>query len=173
MFDRHAASKIADHLNWRLAKGVLSRQSLRVGPRVCPEHTIDHNRFVVQTPKNNCFAFAVCKLKRNALDISGRRRRIDVIRHSIVHGPQDEALYLQRYESARDSLKDIIEGRDEDYAAIIRSLVTNKKVSNKLLKLYPSVFSEEGLSKRIERAVLKAFEWQPDADADDEVQGLD
>ena len=98
---------------------------------------------------------------------------VDVICHSIVHGLKDEALYLQRYESARDSLKDIIEGRDEDYAAIIRSLVTNKKVSNKLLKLYPSVFSDEGLSKRIERAVLKAFEWQPDADADDEVQGLD
>ena len=96
---------------------------------------------------------------------------VDVICHSIVHGLKDEALYLQRYESARDSLKDIIEGRDEDYAAIIRSLVTNKKVSNKLLKLYPSVFSDEGLSKRIERAVLKAFEWLPDAD--DEMQGQD
>lgn len=96
---------------------------------------------------------------------------VDVIRHSIVHGLKDEALYLQRYETARDSLKEIIEGRDEDYATIIRSLVTHKRVSSKLLKLYPGVFEDKGLSSRIERAVFKAFELLPDDD--DQVTRLD
>ena len=59
---------------------------------------------------------------------------VDVIRHSILHGLKDEAVYLLRYDTARDSLKEIIEGRDEDYATIIRSLVTNMKVSDKLRK---------------------------------------
>ncbi|MFT3859107.1 MAG: hypothetical protein QM742_16945 [Aquabacterium sp.] len=49
-------------------------------------------------------------------------------------------------------------GRDEDYAAIIRSLVTNMKVTGKLRKTYPEVFSDEDLARRVERAVLKAFE---------------
>ena len=95
---------------------------------------------------------------------------VDVIRHSIQHGLKEEAVYLLRYDSARDSLKEIIEGRDEDYAKIIRSLVTDMKVSGKLRKTYPSVFSDEALAKRIERAVFKAFELLPgDDDDDDEV----
>ena len=61
------------------------------------------------------------------------------------------------------------EGRDEDYATIIRSLVTNKKVSGKLRKTYPSVFSDEDLTKRIECAVFKAFELVPKDDDEDEV----
>ena len=96
---------------------------------------------------------------------------VDVIRHSIVHGLRDEAVYLLRYDAARDSLKEIIEGRDEDYATIIRSLVTNMKVSGKLRKTYPGVFSDEDLAKRVERAVFKAFELPPEDghDDDDEV----
>lgn len=93
---------------------------------------------------------------------------IDIIRHSILHGLKDEAVYLLRYDTARDSLKEIIEGRDEDYATIIRSLVTNKKVCGKLRKTYPGVFSDEALSNRVERAVLKAFELLPDDDEDDD-----
>ena len=93
---------------------------------------------------------------------------VDVIRHSILHGLKDEAVYLLRYDTARDSLKEIIEGRDEDYATIIRSLVTNMKVSDKLRKTYPGVFSDEALAKRIERAVFKAFELLPDDDDDDD-----
>jgi hypothetical protein len=62
---------------------------------------------------------------------------VDVIRHSILHGLKDEAVYLRRYDFAVGSLKEIIEGRDEDYATIIRSLVTNLKVSTKLRKTYP------------------------------------
>jgi len=77
-------------------------------------------------------------------------------------------VYLVRYDTARDSLKEIIEGRDEDYATIIRSLVTNMKVSDKLRKTYPGVFSDEALAKRIERAVFKAFELLPDDDDDDD-----
>lgn len=92
---------------------------------------------------------------------------VDVIRHSILHGLKDEAVYLRRYDTARDSLKEIIEGRDEDYAAIIRSLVTNMKVSGKLRKTYPGVFSDEGLVKRVELAVFKAFEMLPADDDDD------
>ena len=95
---------------------------------------------------------------------------VDVIRHSIVHGLKDEAVYLRRYDIAIGSLKEIIEGRDEDYATIIRSLVTNLKVSAKLRKTYPGVFSDEGLVKRVERAVFKAFELlHDDGDDDDEV----
>ena len=94
---------------------------------------------------------------------------VDVIRHSILHGLKDEAVYLLHYDTARDSLKEIIEGRDEDYATIIRSLVTNMAVSGKLRKTYPGVFSDDDLAKRIERAVLKAFELLPDDDDDDEV----
>lgn len=92
---------------------------------------------------------------------------VDVIRHSILHGLKDEAVYLRRYDTARDSLKELIEGRDEDYAAIIRSLVTNMKVSGKLRKTYPGVFSDEGLVKRVELAVFKAFEMLPADDDDD------
>lgn len=95
---------------------------------------------------------------------------VDVIRHSILHGLKDEAVYLLRYDTACDSLKEIIEGRDEDYATIIRSLVTNMKISGKLRKTYPGVFSDEDLARRIERAVFKAFELLPgDDDDDDEV----
>jgi hypothetical protein len=95
---------------------------------------------------------------------------VDVIRHSILHGLKDEAVYLRRYDIAVGSLKEIIEGRDEDYATIIRSLVTNLKVSAKLRKTYPGVFSDEGLVKRVERAVFKAFELlHDDGDDDDEV----
>lgn len=93
---------------------------------------------------------------------------VDVIRHSILHGLKDEAVYLQRYDTARNSLKEIIEGRDEDYATIIRSLVTNQKVAGKLSKTYPGVFRDEVLAKRVERAVFKAFELLPDDDDDDD-----
>jgi hypothetical protein len=93
---------------------------------------------------------------------------VDVIRHSILHGLKDEAVYLLRYDTARDSLKEIIEGRDEDYARIIRSVVTDMKVSGKLRKTYPRVFSDEDLARRIERAVSKAFELLPDDDDDDD-----
>ena len=80
--------------------------------------------------------------------------------------------YLLRYDTARDSLKEIIEGRDEDYATIIRSLVTNMTVSAKLRKTYPGVFSDDELAKRIERVVFKAFELLPDDD-DEVVPRLD
>lgn len=96
---------------------------------------------------------------------------VDVIRHSILHGLKGEAVYLLRYDSARDSLKDIIEGRDEDYATIIRSLMIHMKVSGKLRKTYPGAFSDDDLAKRIERAVFKAFELLPEDD--DEVPRLD
>jgi hypothetical protein len=87
-----------------------------------------------------------------------------------LHGLKDEAVYLRRYDIAVGSLKEIIEGRDEDYATIIRSLVRNLKVSAKLRKTYPGVFSDEGLVKRVERAVFKAFELlHDDGDDDDEV----
>lgn len=93
---------------------------------------------------------------------------VDVIRHSILHGLKDEAVYLLRYDAARDSLKEIIEGRDEDYATIIRSLVTHMKVSGRLRKTYPGVFSDEDLARRVERAVFKAFELLPGDDNDDD-----
>jgi len=98
---------------------------------------------------------------------------VDVIRHSIQHGLKDEAVYLLRYDNACNSLKEIIEGRDEDYAAIIRSLVTHMGVSGKLRRMYPGVFSDEELAQRVERAVFKAFELLPDDDDDDVVPRLD
>lgn len=93
---------------------------------------------------------------------------VDVIRHSILHGLKDEALYLLRYETACNRLKEIIEGRDEDYATIIQSLVRNMQVSGKLRKTYPAIFNDEDLTERIERAVFKAFELLPDDGKDDD-----
>lgn len=100
---------------------------------------------------------------------------VDVIQHSILHGLKHEAVYLLRYDTACDSLKEIIEGRDEDYATIIRSLVTNLKVSGKLRKTYPGVFSDDALAKRVERAVFKAFDLLSvnEDDADEVVPRLD
>lgn len=100
---------------------------------------------------------------------------VDVIRHSILHGLKDEAVYLLRWDKACEDLKEIIEGRDEDYAAIIRSLVTNKSVSGKLRKAYPGVFSDDDLSKRVERAVLRPFQLLPEDEdeGDDLVPSLD
>ncbi len=94
---------------------------------------------------------------------------VDVIKYSIQHGLKDEAVYLLRYDTARDNLKEIIESRDEDYATIIRSIVTNMKVSGKLRKTYPKAFDDERVAKRIERAVLSAFESLPEDDDDDDV----
>lgn len=93
---------------------------------------------------------------------------VDVIDHSIRHGLKDEAVYLQRWDAAYDNLKEVIEGRDEDYAKIIHSLVTNQTVTGKLRKTYPAVFADEGVSKRVERAVLRPFELLPDDDDDDD-----
>ena len=100
---------------------------------------------------------------------------VEVIRHSILHGLKDEAVYLLRYDNACASLKEIIEGRDEDYATIIRSLVTNMEVSGKLRKMYPGVFSDENLATRIQRAVFKAFELLPEeaGDEDDAMPRMD
>ena len=100
---------------------------------------------------------------------------IDVIEHSILHGLKDEAVYLLRWASARDHLKEIIEARDEDYAAIIRSLVTNQTVTGKLRKTYPGVFGDEELARRVEHAVLRPFGILPtaDEDGDDVVPRLD
>ena len=81
---------------------------------------------------------------------------------------KDEAVYLLRYDKALDRLKELIEGRDEDYAAIIRAIVENKRVSGKLRKTYPVVFGDEGLGRRVERAVLGAFELLPPGDDEDE-----
>ncbi|HEX5784922.1 MAG TPA: Fic family protein [Burkholderiaceae bacterium] len=99
---------------------------------------------------------------------------VEVIEHSIRHGLKDEAVYLLRWDAARDNLKEIIEGRDEDYAAIIRSLVTNQKVTGKLRRTYPGVFGDEELAQRVERAVLRPFELLPgdDDDQDDVVPRL-
>ena len=55
---------------------------------------------------------------------------------------------------------------------IIRSVVTNMKVSGKLRKTYPGVFSDENLAKRVERVVFKAFELLPE-DGDEVVPRLD
>ena len=42
------------------------------------------------------------------------------------------------------------------------------KVTGKLRKTYPEVFSNDDLTKRVERAVLNAFELLPDDDDDDD-----
>lgn len=46
------------------------------------------------------------------------------------------------------------------------------KVSGKLRKTYPGVFSDENLAKRVERVVFKAFELLPE-DGDEVVPRLD
>lgn len=95
----------------------------------------------------------------------------EVVRDAIRHGLRDEAVYLYRYDEALSALKALVECRDEDYAAIIRSIVNHTRVNNKLRKAYPVVFGDEDLSGRIEQAVLKAFDSTPDGDLDDESNG--
>lgn len=82
---------------------------------------------------------------------------------------------MQRWDTALDNLKEIIERRDEDYAVIIRSLVANQKVTGKLCKTYPEVFGEEDVARRVERAVLTPFELFPCTDemGDDVAPRLD
>jgi len=60
----------------------------------------------------------------------------------------------------------VVVGRCSPY----ESLVTHMKVSSRLRKTYPGVFSDEDLARRVERAVFKAFDLLPgDDDDDDEV----
>lgn len=84
-----------------------------------------------------------------------------VIEHSVVHGLKEETLYLRRYDLAVDRLKQVVEGSDADYAAIIRSITQNKGVSGKLTKTYPLIFSDQDLGSTIAREVLQAFEIEP------------
>lgn len=86
------------------------------------------------------------------------RYLVGVIEHSITHGLKDEAVFLRRYDTAIEGLKEIIEGRDEDYGQIIRSLSQNARITGSLRKTYPQVFEDEKLAAKIERAVLEAFE---------------
>ena len=64
------------------------------------------------------------------------KARIKEITDTRVH--YDYRIYLLRYDTARDSLKEIIEGRDEDYATITRSLVTNVTVSGRCARCIPA-----------------------------------
>ncbi|WP_202760268.1 hypothetical protein [Delftia acidovorans] len=50
--------------------------------------------------------------------------------------------------------------------------MTNMKVSSRLRKTYPGIFSDEDLAKRVERAVFEAFELLP-GDDDEVVPRLD
>lgn len=86
------------------------------------------------------------------------RYLVGVIEHSISHGLKEEAVFLRRYDTALEGIKEIIEGRDEDYGQIIRSISQNTGISGRLRKTYPQVFEDEQLAARIERAVLQAFE---------------
>lgn len=86
------------------------------------------------------------------------RYLVSVIEHSIRHGLKGEAHYLRHYDAALDFLKGVIEGRDEDYGQIIRSISQNTGISGKLRKTYPEVFGDRQLAARIERGILEAFE---------------
>lgn len=86
------------------------------------------------------------------------RYLVGVIEHSIRHGLKDEAQYLRRYDAALESLKEVIEGRDEDYAQIIRSISQNTGISGKLRKTYPAIFEDAQLAAKIAQGILEAFE---------------
>ena len=64
------------------------------------------------------------------------KARIKEITDTRVH--YDYRIYLLRYDTERDSLKEIIEDRDEDYATITRSLVTNVTVSGRCARCIPA-----------------------------------
>lgn len=95
-----------------------------------------------------------------------------VIERAVTHGVKQEALYLQRYDLAVERLKQMVEGADTDYAAIIRSITQNEGVSGKLRKTYPTVFTDTKLSNRITKEILCAFEIKPTEDdgEEDEVE---
>lgn len=86
------------------------------------------------------------------------RYLVGVIEDSIRRDLKDEAQYLYRYGVALESLKEVIEARDEDYAKIIHSISRDKGIGSKLSKRYPAIFEEEQLAAKIERSILEAFE---------------
>lgn len=81
-----------------------------------------------------------------------------VIQRAIECGLKDEAQFLRRFHAARESLKELIEVRDEDYSKIILAISQNAGINIKLRKTYPAIFDDEKLAARIERGILEAFE---------------
>lgn len=86
------------------------------------------------------------------------RYLVEVIQDSIRRDLKNEAQYLYRYGAALESLKEVIEARDEDYGKIIHSISKEKGVSSELRKTYPEIFEDPRLAARIERGILSAFE---------------
>lgn len=70
---------------------------------------------------------------------------------------RDEALFLQQLRSARENVKNVVDGPDQDIDRIIRSVLGNDgKVSNKLVKEFPILENRE-LADGVVAAISNAF----------------
>lgn len=82
-----------------------------------------------------------------------------VIRHTIEEEMRSEALILRDHLRAREAIKEILEGPDQDIDRIIRSIHQSKGVvSGKLRKQYPQLL-DETLSGEIVRVVREHLSW--------------
>jgi hypothetical protein len=81
----------------------------------------------------------------------------DVIDQTLRHEMRQEARYLRGLETARASIKELIEGPNADIDRIIRSFQDNQgQLSNKLKKEFP-LLAELGLENQIAEIVHRAF----------------
>jgi hypothetical protein len=80
-----------------------------------------------------------------------------VVQSSIEQEMRKEAGYLRSLRTARERVKQVIEGPDGDIDRIIRSVRENGgKVSNKLLKEIPAL-ADEDLAAELVTAIQAAF----------------
>jgi hypothetical protein len=82
-----------------------------------------------------------------------------VIRHTIEEEMRTEALVLRDHLRAREAIKEILDGPDQDIDRIIRSIHQSKGVvSGKLRKQYPQLL-DETLSGEIVEVVREHLSW--------------
>jgi hypothetical protein len=80
-----------------------------------------------------------------------------IVRQTIEQEMHKEAGYLRGLRVARERVKQVIEGPDGDIDRIIRSVRENGgKVSNKLIKTFPSL-ADEALAAELTAAIQTAF----------------
>lgn len=96
----------------------------------------------------------------------------NVVHKTIAEEMHQEAEYMRNMMTAREGVKDLMEGPNADIDRIIRSIKEhNWSVSNKLRKEFPLLASVPGLPDRIVLAIKRAFKVpEPEDDIDDETE---
>lgn len=98
------------------------------------------------------------------MDMTGHVRYIsDVLRLTMSQEMRHEAAYLRDFDRARQAVREIIDGPDQDIDRIVTAIHETGRASGKLRKEFPRVFSSAH-GTEIERAVLDAF--SPEGDGE-------